>query len=39
MTAMKSALQTHTGVPGNHCCMISPAPVNSEPRAIVQVSQ
>ena len=32
-------LQIHTGTLGNHFCMIKPAAVNSDPRAIVHVSQ
>jgi hypothetical protein len=36
---IKAKLQSQTGVSGNHFCMISPAAVNSDPNATVQVNQ
>ena len=39
MSTMNSAAQPHTGTPGNQRFMMMAAPVNSLPRATVQVSQ
>src|SRR5699024_4079263 len=39
ITAINNALHSQVGEPGNHCCMINPAAVNSEPNATVQVNQ